>query len=323
MPVIKMEIVHTSVLLKETLTLLAPERPDALMVDGTLGEGGHTEAFLEAWHELRVIGVDADVHIQARARERLAPFGDRVCFFPGWSDVFFETYPVESRKPDLILLDLGISLFHYSQSGRGFSFRNDESLDMRLDPHSGPSAADIVNTYPEGELADLIFKYGEERYSRRIARQICEQRRSSPFRTAKSLAESIFSAVPAQYRHGRIHPATRTFQALRIVVNNELERLPRLLDLAFGTLAPGGKLAVITFHSLEDRIVKNCFRELAKRCTCPPNVPICKCGGMPKAELLTRKAVEPGEDEIERNPPSRSAKLRAVRKLLSETGGKE
>jgi len=317
-----MEIVHTSVLLQEILTLLKPEREDALMVDGTLGEGGHTQAFLEAWHGLRVIGVDADVHIQARARERLAPFGDRVCFFPGWSDTFFETYPSESKRPDLILLDLGISLFHYAHSGRGFSFKTDESLDMRLDPHFGPSAAEIVNTYPECELADLIFKFGEERYSRGIARKICEQRRLTPFRTARSLAESIFCAVPVQYRHGRIHPATRTFQALRIVVNKELDRLPRLLDLAFNTLAHDGKMAVITFHSLEDRIVKNYFRELSKHCICPRNVPICNCGGMPKAESLTRKVVEPGEDEKKRNPPSRSAKLRAVRKLLTETGGK-
>ncbi len=313
-----MEIIHTSVLLEETLSLLKPEHSESLLVDGTLGEGGHSEAFLSAYPDLRIIGVDADVRIQARARERLAPFGDRVCFYPGWSDIFFKEYPAESKKPDLILLDLGISLFHYEVSGRGFSFRSDEPLDMRLDPDSGDSAADLVNKMNETALADLIFQYGEERYSRRIARSICEERQRSPFATARSLADCIYRSVPADYRHGRIHPATRTFQALRIVVNNELERLPRLLDLAFSTLAPGGKLAVITFHSLEDRIVKIFFRDLAKNCICPPEVPICKCGGKPRAVLLTRKAVGPSDAEIERNAPSRSARLRGVQKIDTE-----
>jgi 16S rRNA (cytosine1402-N4)-methyltransferase len=285
------------------------------MVDGTLGEGGHTEAFLTNYPDLRIIGIDADVTIQARARERLAPFGDRVCFYPGWSDVFFKEYPEGEKKPDIILIDLGISLFHYEKSGRGFSFRTDEPLDMRLDPDSGESAADIVNTTREEELANLIYQFGEEQYSRRIARAICEQRTSGKFSTAKQLADCIYTAVPAAYRHGRIHPATKTFQALRIAVNSELSRLPRLLDLAFGTLAPGGKFGVITFHSLEDRIVKNTFRNWAKACTCPPEVPICTCGGKPKAELLTKKSISASEEEIQRNSPSRSARLRIVRKI--------
>lgn len=310
-----MEIVHTSVLLQECLSLLAPEKPGSLMVDGTLGEGGHTEAFLTAYPDLRVVGIDADVIIQARARERLSPFGERVCFYPGWSDIFFEEYPLDQKKPDVILIDLGISLFHYEKSGRGFSFRTDEPLDMRLDPHSGDSAADLVNTMNETALADLIYQFGEEQYSRRIARAICEARSSSKFVTARSLADCIFSAVPAAYRHGRIHPATKTFQALRIAVNKELSRLPRLLNLAFDCLAPEGKLGLITFHSLEDRIVKNCFRDWGKACTCPPEAPICKCGGRPKAEVLTKKAVSASEEEISRNPPSRSAHLRVVRKI--------
>ena len=310
-----MEIVHTSVLLNECLDLLAPEGDHPLMVDGTLGEGGHTEAFLSAFPRLRVIGVDADARIQARARERLAPFGDRVIFHLGWSDGFFRDYPEGEKKPDVILLDLGISLFHYEKSGRGFSFRSDEPLDMRLDPSEGESAADLVNTLGESNLADLIYQFGEEQYSRRIARTIVEARRSAKFATARSLADCIYGAVPAQYRHGRIHPATKTFQALRIAVNGELSRLPALLDLAFRTLAPSGKLGVITFHSLEDRIVKNHFRDLAKSCICPPEVPICKCGGRPRAELLTKKGVGPTEEEIARNSPSRSARLRVVRKI--------
>ena len=302
-------------MLQESLALLAPDHPDSLMIDGTLGEGGHTEAFLTAYPDLRIIGIDADVRIQARARERLSPFGDRVVFYPGWSDVFFEEYPADQKKPDLILLDLGISLFHYEKSGRGFSFRTDEPLDMRLDPQSGDSAADIVNNMNETDLADLIYQYGEEQYSRRIARAICESRRTSRFTTARALADCIYSAVPSNYRHGRIHPATKTFQALRIAVNHELSRLPRLLELALKVLAPGGKLGVITFHSLEDRIVKNYFRMMSKACTCPPEVPICKCGGRPKVELLTKKSVSPSEEEISRNSPSRSARLRAVRKI--------
>jgi len=310
-----MEIIHTSVLLQETLTLLAPETPNPLMIDGTLGEGGHSEAFLAAYPDLRIIGIDADVRIQARARERLSPFGERICFYPGWSDVFFKEYPAEEKRPDLILLDLGISLFHYEKSGRGFSFRTDEPLDMRLDPNSGESAADIVNTMKEEPLADLIYQYGEEKYSRRIARSICETRKSSKFSTARALADCIYSAVPAEYRHGRIHPATKTFQALRIAVNEELSRLPRLLALALDVLAPGGKLGVITFHSLEDRIVKNYFRTMSKACICPPEVPICKCGGRPKVDLLTRKSISASDEEIARNAPSRSARLRGVRKI--------
>lgn len=310
-----MEIIHTSVLLQETLDLLAPETPNSLMVDGTLGEGGHSEAFLAAFPDLRIIGIDADVRIQARARERLSPFGERICFYPGWSDVFFSEYPAEEKRPDRILLDLGISLFHYEKSGRGFSFRTDEPLDMRLDPNSGESAADIVNTMKEEPLADLIYQYGEEKYSRRIARSICETRKSSKFSTARALADCIYSAVPAEYRHGRIHPATKTFQALRIAVNEELSRLPRLLALALDVLAPGGKLGVITFHSLEDRIVKNYFRTMSKACICPPEVPICKCGGRPRVDLLTRKSISASDEEIARNAPSRSARLRGVRKI--------
>lgn len=312
-----MEAVHTPVLLQECLELLSPDTERALMVDGTLGEGGHSEAFLGAFPDLRIIGVDADVRIQARARERLAPFGDRICFYPGWADSFFKDYPESEKKPDVILLDLGISIFHYELSGRGFSFRTNEPLDMRLDPHSGESAADIVNIMNERDLADLIYINGEERYSRRIAAAIVSARTKSPFVTARSLADCIFSAVPAAYRHGRIHPATRTFQALRIAVNGELERLPALVDAALSVLAVGGKLGIITFHSLEDRIVKNRFRDASKQCICPPEVPICNCGGRIRVELLTRKPVSPTEEEISRNSPSRSARLRVVRKITS------
>ena len=309
-----MTAVHKPVLLSECLELLRPCRFDNLFVDGTLGEGGHTEAFLTAYPQLEAIGVDADPVIQAAAKERLAGFLDRVRFVSSWSDDFFNDYPADLRAPNLILLDLGISVFHYTKSGRGFSFSADEALDMRLNPALKESAADIVNTYSEKALADLIFGYGEERYSRRIAAKIAEKRVLSVFETAKELADCVYDAVPGSYRHGKLHPATKTFQALRVAVNDELKRLPFLLEAAFKVLAPGGRLGVITFHSLEDRIVKGYFRDLAKNCTCPANMPICKCGGRARAVLVNKKAVKACENEVKENPPSRSARLRVIRK---------
>ena len=314
-----MEIIHTSVLLNETLEWLSPENEsfadNAFMVDSTLGEGGHSFAFLNRYKNLRIIGLDADQKIQARARERLSCFGNRMNFHLGWFNDFYANYPDNLPKPNLILFDLGISVFHYERSGRGFSFRYDEELDMRLNDSEGKSASDIVNTMREDELANLIFNYSEERYSRRIARAIVENRQLAPITNSKTLAQIIYDCVPAPYRHGGIHPATKTFQALRIAVNAELNRLPEALNSAFDVLQVGGKMGVITFHSLEDRIVKNTFRNWAKVCSCPPEQPICTCGGSPKVELLTRKPIGPTEEEVKENSPSRSAKLRVIRKL--------
>jgi 16S rRNA (cytosine1402-N4)-methyltransferase len=314
-----MEIIHTSVLLNETLEWLSPENEsfadNAFMVDSTLGEGGHSFAFLNRYKNLRIIGLDADQKIQARAKERLSCFGDRMNFHLGWFNDFYANYPDNLPKPNLILFDLGISVFHYERSGRGFSFRYDEELDMRLNDSEGKSASDIVNTMREDELANLIFNYSEERYSRRIARAIVENRQLAPITNSKTLAQIIYDCVPAPYRHGGIHPATKTFQALRIAVNAELNRLPEALNSAFDVLQVGGKMGVITFHSLEDRIVKNTFRNWAKVCSCPPEQPICTCGGSPKVELLTRKPIGPTEEEVKENSPSRSAKLRVIRKL--------
>ena len=314
-----MEIIHTSVLLNETLEWLSPENEsfadNAFMVDSTLGEGGHSFAFLNRYKNLRIIGLDADQKIQARAKERLSCFGERMNFHLGWFNDFYANYPDNLPKPNLILFDLGISVFHYERSGRGFSFRYDEELDMRLNDSEGKSASDIVNTMREDELANLIFNYSEERYSRRIARAIVENRQLAPITNSKVLAQIIYDCVPAPYRHGGIHPATKTFQALRIAVNAELNRLPEALNSAFDVLQVGGKMGVITFHSLEDRIVKNTFRNWAKVCSCPPEQPICTCGGSPKVELLTRKPIGPTEEEVKENSPSRSAKLRVIRKL--------
>ena len=318
-----MEIVHTPVLLNECLDYLSPIgesfEKNALMIDSTLGEGGHSFNFLSKFENLRIVGLDADKVIQAKARERLSCFGQRMNFFNGWFNDFYANYPSEYEKPDLILFDLGISVFHYEKSDRGFSFRYDEKLDMRLNAESEKSAADLVNELSETELADMIYLYGEEKLSRRIAKAIVDARSGGKIESSKALAEIIWNCVPANYRYGQIHPATRTFQALRIAVNGELKRLPKALSDAFACLKPGGKMGVITFHSLEDRIVKNYFRNLGNQCVCPPEVAVCRCGGSECAEILTRKPVCPTEEEIKANSPSRSAKLRVIRKIKDAT----
>ena len=313
-----MEVVHTPVLLGETLEYLAPRKPSELMIDATIGEGGHSNAFLSQFPELKIIGIDADPEILKTARERLLHFGERIQFYSGWSHDFFAEYPVEYKRPDTILMDLGVSLFHYEKSGRGFSFRYDEKLDMRIDPSSGIGAAELIARLSEKDLADLIYANGEERYSRRIARAVTEAKGHGPVSSSAVLAEIIENAVPPAYRHGPMHPATRSFQALRIAVNGELSRLEDLLEAALRILEPGGRMGVISFHSLEDRIVKNFFREKNRDCICPPDAPICKCGGQRALTVLTKKGISAGDEEIRRNPPSRSARFRAVEKILDE-----
>ena len=313
-----MEIVHTPVLLNECLKWLSPideKYKNPLMIDSTLGEGGHSFNFLKNYENLEILGLDADKVIQSRAKERLSVYGNRMHFYNGWFQDFYANYPEEYRKPDIILFDLGISVFHYEKSQRGFSFRYDEELDMRLNENAGPSAADLVNELPEEKLADLIYLYGEEKLSRRIAKAIVDARTGGRIESSKALAEIIWNAVPSNYRYGPIHPATRTFQALRIAVNGELKRLPKAFYDAFNSLNPNGKMGIITFHSLEDRIAKNFFRNLGKQCVCPPEVAVCRCGGKQCAEILTRKPIGPTDEEIKVNSPSRSAKLRVVRKI--------
>ena len=315
-----MEVVHTPVLLEETLKYLAPRKAGELMVDATVGEGGHLYAFLSQFPQLRAIGIDADAEILAVARQRLEGFGERLQFYSGWSHDFFAEYPGEYKRPDTILIDLGISLFHFEKGRRGFSFRYDEKLDMRIDVSSGISAAELIARLSEKDLADLLYANAEERYSRRIARAIGEAKADGAITSSTVLAEIIERAVPSAYRHGPIHPATRTFQALRIAVNGELSRLDGLLEAAFRVLEPGGRLGVISFHSLEDRLVRNFFREKNRDCICPPQAPICKCRGQRMVTVLTRKGLAAGEEEIRRNPPSRSARFRAVEKVLDEAG---
>jgi 16S rRNA (cytosine1402-N4)-methyltransferase len=265
------------------------------------------------------MGIDADREVQQRARERLGEFGDRIGFFNGWAQDYFGALPAGDERPDTILIDLGISMYHYEESGRGFSFRRDETLDMRIDATGGETAADLIARLPEKDLADLLYNNAEERHSRRIARAIVERRSRGAISGSAELAEIVSRAVPAEYRRARTHPATKSFQALRAAVNKELLRLLELLESALAALKAGGRMGVISFNSLEDRGVKNFFREKNKVCACPPETPICRCEGR-MVTILTRKAVAPGPEEVRNNPPSRSARLRVGEKIRKEEG---
>ncbi|HUX12888.1 MAG TPA: 16S rRNA (cytosine(1402)-N(4))-methyltransferase RsmH [Spirochaetia bacterium] len=307
-----MDVIHYTVMGREVLQNLAPPITPSLLVDATLGEGGHSDLFLSQYPDLQVIGLDADADIIERARVRLSRFGDRVQFENVWFDDYFTTVS-HGIPPALILFDLGISSYHYKRSTRGFSFQADEPLDMRLRRDSELSAANMVNSLSEGELADILFKFGEERYARRIVSRIVRERELRRIETTAELAEIVSRAVPAEYRHGRIHPATRTFQALRIAVNGELDRLERALPAAVNRLAPAGRIGVISFHSLEDRVVKTVFRRMSQRSTDERIQPTMKEGSA-VLKLINKKPIRPAADEVGQNAASRSAKLRVAEK---------
>ncbi|MDR0474001.1 MAG: 16S rRNA (cytosine(1402)-N(4))-methyltransferase RsmH [Treponema sp.] len=313
-----MEVIHTPVLREETIRYLGPRNEGELMLDATTGEGGHSEAFLSAFPHLRMICVDADPEILKTAIERHKIFGGRVQFFNDWAQNIFAEYPASLKRPDTILIDLGVSYFHYEKSGRGFSFRYDEPLDMRIDTSSGLTAADFIARLSEKELADMFYVNAGERYSRRIAKAVVEARANGPVTSSAVLADIVERSVPPSYSRTHVHPATKVFMALRIAVNCELSRLPDLLEGALRLLEPGGRMGVISFNSAEDRIVKLFFREKNKDCLCPPDDPICRCGGNRLVNLLSRKGVTPSDEEIRMNPPSRSARLRVVEKILDE-----
>ncbi|HNX72612.1 MAG TPA: 16S rRNA (cytosine(1402)-N(4))-methyltransferase RsmH [Spirochaetales bacterium] len=321
-------LVHTPVMLDEVLALFRSlGRPEATVIDCTLGAGGHAEALLSQYPSIKYIGIDADPEACGRAGERLAPYSDRLEILQGYFDDQLAALSASpaAKRPDFILFDLGVSKFDFFDSGRGFSFSLNEPLDMRFSPEAAQTAADIVNRYDEKDLADIIYEFGGERYSRRIAKAIVEARRVSPIRDSAKLAAIVASAVPPDYRRSRLHPATKTFQALRIKVNDELGRDARGLALAASLVAPGGIVAVISFHSLEDGITKRCFRELAGAVDANPpeeiastaeTTSVADTNPKDRFELLFKKSLVPTETEIAANPASRSAKLRALRKLL-------
>jgi 16S rRNA (cytosine1402-N4)-methyltransferase len=288
-----METKHVPVLLQETIEALNLEAGE-LFLDGTFGGGGHTRAVLEKYPNVRVIGIDQDPLVNPKSQIPNPNFEFRKGNFRDMDKL------LEGIQPDAILLDIGISSDQLEASGRGFTFLRDEPLDMRMS-QAGPTAADILNSWDEHAIELILRGFGEEKYSRKIARAIVERREIKPFETTTDLVEAVESAVPKNYERGRINPSTRTFQALRIAVNDELQALEEGLENAFEILKPQGRLAVITFHSLEDRIVKNFFRDKAKE---------------ERGKLINKKPITASEEEVENNPRSRSAKLRTIEKII-------
>lgn len=306
---------HRPVLLHETIESLLPER-GGLFVDATLGLGGHTEALLKANVNVRVIGIDRDAEALALAANRLGEFAGRLrCVHSDYRAIATVMSEANESHAAGILADLGVSSMQFDTPGRGFSFREDAPLDMRMNQTGDEeTAAELLARLPEVEIARIIYEYGEERLSRRIARRIVERReRGEPINTTLALANLVRGA--AGHTNERTHPATRTFQALRIAVNRELDGLAEFIEQAVDLLTIGGRLAVITFHSLEDRIVKRTMRRLAGGCECDPRIPVCSCGAHRAVKLITRRPVAPGEEELHANPRARSAKLRVCERL--------
>ena len=302
---------HKSVLLHETIDSLQV-KPDGIYVDGTLGGGGHAyELCGRLGPEGRLVGIDQDEDAIAAAAKRLAPYQDQVAIVRSNYEQMDEVLDeLGIGKVDGIYLDLGVSSFQFDTAERGFSYREDAPLDMRMDRRQELTAADVVESYEEEELVRIIRDYGEEKFARQIARQIVKRRQEAPIATTGELAEIIKEAIPLKMRAVGGHPARRTFQALRIEVNRELEVLEKSIDRMIGRLKPGGRISIITFHSLEDRIVKNRFRENENPCICPPDFPVCMCGRKSKGKIVTRRPVVPTAEEIEENKRCRSAKLR-------------
>ena len=295
--------------------------PSKTYVDGTLGRSGHAKAILQHMGPSGLfIGIDRDPEAVAWAQNTLQRYQSNILLF---HDDFARLPDILSRAGkkgvDGILLDLGLSRYQLEGSGRGFSFLRDEPLDMRMNPEEHHSATDIVNGFSEKDLADLIFGYGEETWAKSIAKAIVRARRSARIMSSLQLAEIVKEAIPPKHRPRRIHAATRTFQAIRMAVNHELQSLKRLLDHSADLLNPKGRICVLSFHSLEDRMVKQAFKTMARGCDCPPDLPVCVCAKEPQVRILTKKPVIPNPTEVEANPMARSAKLRAVERLEGGT----
>ena len=306
-----MEFRHTSVLLEETLEYLQV-KPNGIYVDGTLGGGGHAlEVCKRLSRQGRFFGIDQDADAIRAAGERLSDYADRVTIIhSNYRDMVHELNLKGVQSVDGIVLDLGVSSYQLDNAERGFTYREDAPLDMRMDRDQVRSAYDIVNFYDERQLFHVIRDYGEDKFAKNIARHICLARKERPIATTGELIEIIKAAIPAKVRAVGGHPAKRTFQAIRIEVNRELEVLEQSLDGMIDLLNEGGRLCVITFHSLEDRIVKTIFRRNENPCTCPPEFPVCVCGKKSKGTVVTRKPVLPTEEELEANKRAKSAKLR-------------
>jgi len=306
---------HVSVLLDECLDGLNI-RPDGIYVDGTLGGAGHSSQIAKRLTTGRLIGIDRDQVALKAAGERLAPYGDRVTLVhANFCEIAQVLQDLGIPGVDGILLDLGVSSPQLDDGERGFSYMADAPLDMRMNREDALSAYDVVNTWSFEQLRRILFDYGEERYAPRIAEAICRRREESPIETTLELVDVIRGAMPAAALREKQHPAKRSFQAIRIAVNDELGSVEKVMADAIPCLNPGGRLAVITFHSLEDRIVKNAMGAAAKGCTCPPNFPVCVCGKKPKVQLVNRKPITSTPEELERNPRARSAKLRVCEKI--------
>lgn len=318
-----MEFKHVPVLLEEVLEGLNIKE-DGIYVDGTLGGAGHSLEIVKRLTSGKLIGIDQDRNALEKAREVLKDYEDKVVFVhENYENIDKVLNDLGIDKVDGILLDLGVSSHQLDEKSRGFSHNNDAILDMRMDETSSLTAKDVVNEYSEKEIEDVLFNYGEERWARRIAKFIIEERREKPIETTLELVSVIKKAIPKQVRKDGGHPAKRTFQGIRIEVNRELDVLKNSIEKMVNSLKTGGRLLIITFHSLEDRIVKNEFRELYKDCLCPPEFPQCICDKERTINIITRKPITASKEELEENPRSRSAKLRISEKLdvLNRKGG--
>lgn len=315
------EFKHTSVLLNEVIENLKI-KSNGIYVDGTVGGAGHaTEICKRLGEGGKLIGIDQDAAAIEASQKKLAAYGEKAvverCNYCHMKDLLWQ---MEIDKVDGILLDLGVSSYQLDEASRGFSYREDAPLDMRMDQRQELTAKEIVNTYSESELYRIIRDFGEDRFAKNIAKHICQAREEKPIETTLELSEIIKEAIPMKYRATGGHPAKRTFQALRIECNQELTVLQNSLDDMIDLLNENGRICIITFHSLEDRIVKTIFRKNENPCTCPPDFPVCVCGKKPKGKVITRKPIVPSEEEVERNPRSKSAKLRVFEKKASREG---
>lgn len=304
------EFGHISIMLPEVIEGL-DIKPDGIYVDGTLGGGGHSYEIVKRLESGRLIGIDRDADAIEAATERLAPYADRVTIVrDNYANAINVLQNLEIKKVDGVLLDLGVSSHQLDDADRGFSYKADAPLDMRMDQSESLTAEDIVNDYSESELYHIIRDYGEDNFAKNIAKHIVAARNQQRIKTTGELAEIISHAIPMKVRKNGGHPAKRTFQAIRIELNQELTAINNVLLSLLESLNPGGRILVITFHSLEDRIVKNVFKKAENPCTCPPNFPVCTCGAVSLGKVITRKPIIPSDEEMEFNPRSKSAKLR-------------